>query len=208
MSLIHFFFPKTIHLPDTDFNQNISVTLWSTEEPTLIANGLIQSGSIMKSIWSKGVRLLVPKKFKPKKILLLGLGTGSNARLVRKLYPDSRITAVEIDPGMVEIAKKYCGLNKITDLKVIDADAFDYVHSLHEEFDLTLVDCFEGKYIPKKLEQLSFFTDLKSHSRYVLINRLYHAEHIADTLAFMSSLATKLPFIKIHTRTNLIISLV
>ena len=207
MPFLNFFFPKSIHLPDTKHNRNLSLMYWGDNEPTLIGNGLIQSGAIMRSIWHQGMRSLLPNYFSPQKVLLLGLGTGSNPRLIRRLYPHALITAVEIDPGMVEIAKKYCGLNKIYNLEIIIADAYDFVKENKNDFDLTLVDCFDGKYIPTKLERLDFYQDLKSHSHFVLTNRLWHAEHIAASQAFMNSLATRFDFVKIHTRTNIIISL-
>jgi len=208
MSLLNFFFPRTIRLPDTQFNKNLYINLHGTGEPTLIGNGLIQSGTIMRSIWRQGMGGLLPYDFEPKKVLLLGLGTGSNARLISDLYPQSKITAVEIDPGMVKIAKKYCRLDKIKNLHLVIGDAYDYVKDLKEDFDLTLVDCFDGKYIPTKLERLDFYQSLKDHSRYTLANRLWHAEHIAASQVFMNSLSTKFDFVKHHTRTNVIISLV
>ena len=95
-------------------------------------------------------------------------------------------------------------------VKGVALNALVYMHPWlvnKNDFDLTLVDCFDGKYIPTKLERLDFYQDLKSHSHFVLTNRLWHAEHIAASQAFMNSLATRFDFVKIHTRTNIIISL-
>jgi len=208
MSLINYFFPRIVHLPDTKFNRNLYINFYGDAEPTLIGNGLIQSGSIMQHIWKKGLTGLIPSNFSPRKILLLGLGTGSNARLVSRLYPDSSITAVELDPGMAEIGYQYCGLGKIQNLEVIIQDAYDFAQALDEDYDITLVDCFDGKYIPTKLEKLDFHRHLKQHSRFVLINRLWYGEHRVASQNFMNSLGTEFDFIKIHTRTNLVISLV
>jgi len=208
MSLLNFFFPKIVKLPDTKLNQNIFINFYGGPEPTLIGNGLIQSGYIMRSIWSQGISGLLPHDFVPQSVLLLGLGTGSNARLINKLYPQAQITAVEIDPGMVEIAREYCGLDKVKNLQIIIADAFDFALDMKTNYDLILVDCFDGKYIPTKLERLDFYQNLKDHSRFLLTNRLWHAEHVPASQAFMNSLATKFNFIKIHTRTNIVISVI
>lgn len=209
MSFRHLFFPKTIKFPDSEFNHNISINLYFSQ-PTLHVDGLIESGDILTHIWKTGMKKLVPKYFTPKTILILGLGGGSNTLLVRRLYPKSHITAVEIDPFMVEISKNYFGINKIKNLNIIVDDALDFAANLKpkDHYDLILVDCFEGKYIPKKLEDLNFMRRLKDHSRFTLINRIHWYDHYQPTVNFMRSLSTHYVFVTARTVSNLIISLV
>ena len=211
MSLKHLLIPQTVKFEDTPYNRQISLHRYF-RQPTLIVDGLIESGDILTHIWKTGLRNLIPKSFIPKNILILGLGGGSNTLLVNRLYPEAKITAIEIDPLMASISKKYFGLDKVKHLKIIIADALDYIYDLPCEastkWDLILVDCFEGKYIPKKLENLDFIQSLKDHSRFVLINRIFWYDYHQPTLNFMSSLATRFFFITAHTRSNLLISLV
>lgn len=201
--------------PDTNHNKNTSL-IGNWGEPTLISDGLIESGQILTHIWKTGVDYHLPKHFIPKKILLLGLGGGSNAVYVHNKFPEAEITAVEIDPQMVDIANKHFKLNKkVPNIKIVIADALNYVQNLgtnNQEprtmnFDLTLVDCFEGKWIPKKLENLDFIQKIKDHSRYTLINRIWYNEHHSDTVFFMKSLSTRFIFSKVHTTTNVLLSL-
>lgn len=209
MSLLNYFFPKSASLPDTQANKNISITFWGGEEPTLIANGLIQSGAIMRQIWDKGLHSLLPKEFIPRSVLLLGLGTGSNTRLIKDRFPQAQITAVEIDPDMVDIARKYCHIDKIKNLRVIVADAYDYVLGIKKgSFDLVLVDCYDGKNFPQQLEKRRFYSQLKKHARFILINRLWHAEQIALSQRFLNRLSTHFPYTITRTRTNLLVSLI
>ena len=215
MSFRHIFFPQTIKFPDTKFNHRISLRRYFLQ-PTLYVDGLIESGDILTHIWKTGIKKLVPRHFTPRSILILGLGGGSNTLLVSRLYPKARITAVEIDPLMVEIGQKYFGLNKVKNLEIIIGDALDFArdlpagrHGLRTEiYDLILVDCFEGKYIPKKLEDLDFLQSLKDHSRYTLINRIHWYDHHRPTMDFMKSLSTRFVFATASTMSNLIISLV
>ncbi len=207
MSLINYFFPKVIHLGDTKFNRNISVNIWGGE-PTIIVDGLIESGSIMTHIWKSGIHQLIPKSYTPKKILLLGLAAGSNAILINKLYPKAKITAVEIDPDMVEIGKKYGRLNQVKNLQIITDDAEDFAQKNQEKFDICLVDCFVGKEIPVRLESLTFIENLKNNCRFVLINRLWYQETKNVSQKFLNKLNTKFLALKAHTGTNIIISLV
>ena len=60
-----------------------------------------------------------------KKILVLGLGAGSIVKVINKYFPKSKITAVEIDPMMVEIGKKHFDLEKARNLEIIIGDAFN-----------------------------------------------------------------------------------
>jgi spermidine synthase len=209
MTLLNFFIPETIKFPDSPYNKNIILTRYFNTS-LLLVDGLIESGDILTQIWTAGIKQLIPKSFRPQSVLLLGLAGGSNAKLVSRYYPRAKITAVEIDPFMVEIGEKYFGLGKIKNLEIVVADALDYVNEFKKDthFDLVLVDCFEGQYIPEKLEDLDFHQKLRDHSRFTLINRLWWFQYKDSTLRFLRSLSTRFFFVKTHTRSNLIISLV
>lgn len=209
MSLRHLFFPEKISFPDTSFNKNISLHRFFSQ-PTLFADGLIESGDIMSHIWGVGIKKLLPKSFVPQKILLLGLGGGSNAHLVARRYPSAQITAVEIDSQMVAISRKYFRTDKIKNLKIVVADAEDFAKRLtpKDYYDLILVDCFLGQSIPLKLERLDFVRTLRNHGRFVLFNRIAWYEHRPATMRFLRTLATEFFFITASTRSNLLFSLV
>lgn len=209
MSLKHLFLPSVVKFKDTPFNINIRLNRYFLQ-PTLIVDGLIQSGDIMTHVWKTGISFLLPKNFTPKSILLLGVGGGSNTVLVSKRYPEAEITAVEIDPLMIKIAKKYYGLDKIKNLKVVIADALNFAKQLDNKshYDLVLLDCFEGKYIPTKLENLDFIEKLRNHSTFFLINRIYWYDHHLTTMHFLRSLSTRFHFVTTTTQSNIIISLV
>ena len=208
MSFRHLFFPEQIKLPDSEYNKNISVLRYFTSY-TLCADGLIESGEIMRHIWKVGMRDLLPKSYQPKNVLLLGLAGGSNARLINDLYPNAEITAVEIDPFMIEIGIKYFDLLNVKNLQIVNMDALKFAADLKDEhYDLVLVDCFFGQEIPKKLESLTFFSDLKSHSDYTLVNRLWHEKYRSISQNFINSLSGHFKFVSTYTGTNLVISLI
>ncbi len=205
------FFPQTIHIKDNLFNKNITL-INHYPEPTLIVDGLIESGRLLRLIWYTGIKKLISKNEKIKTILILGVGGGSNVRLVSKLYPKAQITAVEIDPQMVEIANNYFGLTKIKNLDLITTDAVKYVNDLSREalakWDLVLVDCFVGKNIPTNVQDLGFLKKLSQHSRHLLINRIWYNEHHFETVFFLRKMNTYFTCLKVHTPTNIIVKLI
>lgn len=209
MSFLSLFFPQKYIFPDSKYNKNISVLRYLNSD-TLAVDGLIESGDVMTRVWKKGITALLPKTFVPQNVLLLGLAGGSNAHLVNRYFPKAKITAVEIDPFMIELGKKYFRLGKVKNLKIIIADALNYANNLkaQDQFDLVLVDCFIGKIIPKKLEDVLFFKKLKAHSRFVLINRLWWHNDKIITANFFRLLSSHFFFIKAHTGSNVVISLV
>jgi len=208
MNLPTFLVPKIYRLPDSKYNRNISVVK-GFGEPTLVSDDLIESGHLLTHIWKTGITRLLPKEFSPQSILLLGLGGGSNTILVRKMYPQAKITVIEIDPQMVDIAYKFFGLKKHKNLEIIVDDAEYYVKNLgSKRFDLILVDCFVGKFIPASLQQINFIKSLYSHSRFTLINRIWGNEHHLETVFFLRKISKHFLYLKTHTQTNIIVSLI
>lgn len=209
MSFLNFFFPQKTKFPDSRYNSNITVLSY-LNSATLMVDGLVESGAVMTQVWRKAIKSLLPKTFKPQKVLLLGLAGGCNARLINQYFPEADITAVEIDAFMVKMGNKYFRLGKVKNLKIVIADALNYANKLKNEdqFDLVMVDCFVGKAIPKKLESVVFLQKLKNHGRYVLINRLWWYKDKIITTEFFHSITSHFFFIKAHTYSNVIISLV
>jgi spermidine synthase len=76
-------------------------------------------------------------------VLLLGLGGGSAARVVRALAPRARIVGVELDREVVETARRWFDLDAIG-LEVVIADAREFLVRERTRFDAVLDDVFVG----------------------------------------------------------------
>jgi len=146
------------------------------------AGGLTQSGGIVESIWKSTLkRIAVREKRIVKNILILGLGGGTLAKLLRKKYPEAKITGIEIDPIMIELGKKYLKLDDYNiDIKVADVNSYNLYTN---RFDLVIVDMYSGDNFPKEFESEEF---LKKLSKFpiVIINRLYYGDKRPDTVRF------------------------
>src|SRR3989338_7700264 len=86
------------------------------------AGGLTQSGGIVEIIWKKTLKKVKSEEGKVKSALILGLGGGTVAKLIRKNWPEAKITGVDIDPVMIELGKKYLHLDESqVKIKIQDA---------------------------------------------------------------------------------------
>ncbi|XP_047469133.1 eEF1A lysine and N-terminal methyltransferase-like [Penaeus chinensis] len=76
-------------------------------------------------------------------VLLVGLGGGPLATYIHKYIPKVTLTAVELDPSMVEVAKEWFGFVPDSRLKVEVGDGLDYIAKKAEEgtkFSVVLFD--------------------------------------------------------------------
>ncbi len=163
------------------FNGNLRVVKTFGMGTYIQANGLTQSGGIVESIWGKTLQKIFNSKLLINNCLILGLGGGTVAKLIRKNWPEAKITGVDIDPAMIELGRKYLGLNDI-EVNTIIADASNFPNhpNLHnKKFDLVIVDLYHGDRFPKKFATENFLRLARSHlanKGIVVFNRLYYKE--------------------------------
>jgi spermidine synthase len=159
------------------------------------ANGLTQSGGIVESIWKSTLRKIrnyLPSeegKFQIHNILILGLGGGTVAKLIQKNWKETKITGVDIDPTIVELGKKYLGLDR-NNVDIIIGDAYkksEELKSKNEKFDLIVVDLYNGDKFPKKFESdnfLSFVRGGLAKQGLIVFNRLYYKDKKIEAEGF------------------------
>ena len=79
----------------------------------------------------------------PRSMLMLGLGGGTAVRQLKYFVPPIRVTAVEIDADMVDLARRYMGLDDLNINVVVD-DAYRYIETCDETFDAVIDDVYLG----------------------------------------------------------------
>jgi predicted membrane-bound spermidine synthase len=92
-----------------------------------------------------------------KRVLVLGLGAGSIPVYLQRFVPGVTIDAVELDPGVIDVAKKYFGLRETATFRLIPGDARMFLNRHTEPYDLIFVDAFTGSYIPFHLMTKEFY---------------------------------------------------
>ena len=177
---------KILEERESKYNGNIKVVRSLGFGTYIQVNNLTQSGGVVESIWKSTLkRIAYSEKRIVKNCLILGLGGGTVAKLIRKYYPKAKITGIEIDPVMVELGIRYLGLGD-SKTKIIIGNAFTCpLYAVR--YDLVIVDLYIGDKFPEKFENEIFLKKLVKN-KLVVINRLYFADKRKEAVKFGNKL--------------------
>ena len=88
--------------------------------------------------------------------LLVGLGGGSMAMLLRHRVPALRTEVVEIDPVVVEVARSLFGLLEDERLRVHVDDGRRFVERTPGRWDVVVLDAYDARSVPRRLATVEF----------------------------------------------------
>ena len=77
----------------------------------------------------------------PKSLLMLGLGGGTALRQLKQLIPNLEITALELDGGMIALARKFMHLDDLG-VKIVHGDAYAWLKQNRQRFDAIVDDVY------------------------------------------------------------------
>ncbi len=199
MRWLSYFFPRTIAKLSSLYNREIRIN----EEKgklKLLVNGSSQSGSYIEMLWKEAFKeFQIPQRFTPKKILVLGVAGGTVVRLINSYYPTATITGVDIDQTMIDIGKKYFGLDKLDRLTFFCQDAETFVsneHKFKRRYDIIIVDLFIGTHVPEVVRDESFLKKVKellTPQGITVINYLHEFEYIKKSEELKKTLERLFP---------------
>ncbi|WP_255474784.1 fused MFS/spermidine synthase [Pusillimonas sp. ANT_WB101] len=96
----------------------------------------------------------------PRHIVQLGLGAASLTKFCWKQFPKSRVTAVELDPAVIETCRTHFGLPSDDErLTVLAMDALDFVRdpARHGTIDILQVDLYDALAVGPVLGSAEFY---------------------------------------------------
>ncbi|MFA6981695.1 MAG: methyltransferase domain-containing protein [Patescibacteria group bacterium] len=195
--------PKVIFETDSKYNGKISV-IKQGESLKLSVNGVVQSmshtsESAKRRVWGQVIPVLEEHAPGFKNILVFGLGGGTMQHFISQKFPTAAITSVEIDPAMVDVAKKYFDVEKIPNHTIITEDACRVVIAPEEyglaldSFDVAVVDFFIGDVFPDLGTSGNFLAALSSLVKpggLIIFNRIFLEKYQDNVNHFMQILET------------------
>jgi len=120
-------------------------------------------GSLQK-VLKKGLLHIGTERLQQlKNILVLGVAGGSVIQTLRNDFKvNAKITGVEIDSEIIILANEYFKLSHTTNLELVTADAFQYIKTPQNNYDLIIIDIFNDTKMPNDLFENTFWKNINN----------------------------------------------
>lgn len=163
---LSFLFEIPVEKKSSSVNSFLEVSFHRGNYKLSTENAIYSFGTEYK-VFADAFRKLNVYSKKIKKVLSLGFGIGSIPIILNK-NPQGfknleglKITGVEIDAVIIDLAKKYLDKNILGKTTFVCEDAFEFVKSYNGVFDLITIDIFIDSEVPEKFEQIDFLENTK-----------------------------------------------
>ena len=93
----------------------------------------------------------------PEKILIIGLGGGSIAKKYNHEFPSIELDVAEIDPEVIQVAKKYFFFQEGKNVRVHAQDGRLFLMRAPKKYDIVLLDAYYADAVPFHLTTREFF---------------------------------------------------
>lgn len=156
----------------------------------LFTNNVIYSYEDLYKNFKKTADRINWKLFRPKEVLVLGLGLGSVIQIFEKKCKEKmHFTAVDLDEACFYLTQKYTAPKFKSSVEYVHADAESFILQNKRKYDLILFDVFIEDKIPVQFQSLTFLKKLQQrlHSNgLLLMNRLAQEPHqVMDTMKYI-----------------------
>jgi spermidine synthase len=152
----------------------------------VLTGKITQSGGELIPMWKSMVSCVDHVS----SVLVLGVGGGTVIKMIHDTFPKARLSGVEIDPVMLEIAKKHFDLKSVP-VKLYTRDAVEWIRNHKEKYDLIVVDLFFHELNPPATRDERFFINLKknmSPGGTIFYNAHFQKDNINEHDRFLSQL--------------------
>lgn len=181
--LLSYLFPRNLEKMHSEMNPVLEISLVNGV-PVLDAAHANYSYGGLHRLFQNTFKRLKTEAFRSKKVLILGFGAGSVARIIQEEYGlNCQITGVEADSKIISIAKDYFQTEQINNLNLIEGDATEYLAANQKLFDLIVVDIYIDRDVPAQCQDESFIVSLKEHLEpkgLVLFNKMIYDKKTSE----------------------------
>ena len=171
------------------YNGTLEVT-WLNGKKLLDSQSANYSYGALQQVLDLGLAQVKADRAAP--VLVLGLGGGSVLDLLREKYNYyGKITAVELDPVVIDIAEKEFSVSRHWPLEIVCQDAIKFVQKDRNKYGLIIVDVFVDLEVPQEFFSAGFWKGLAQNLQKdgkLLFNAGINLAHAAqvDRLIFES----------------------
>jgi len=150
--VLSFLLPIKIHQKKSVYSKNLEVT-WNNGHLVLDSENTNYSFGSLQRVLKKGLKYIGYERIQNfHSILVLGVAGGSVIETLKKEVKfEGKITGVEIDAAVIELARKYFGLGNYKNVSIVNDDAFEFVLKTKEKYDLIIIDIFQDTTMPNFL---------------------------------------------------------
>jgi len=96
-------------------------------------------------------------------VLEIGFGGGRTAWYLHRLLPQVPVTSVELDPAVVDLARKHFGIREEPNFRLVTRDGRLFLAESKERFDIIMIDAYRGPFVPFHLLTREFYELVKAH---------------------------------------------
>ena len=93
-----------------------------------------------------------------KRVLVIGLGGGSIPKRFWRDYPDMTVEVAELDPMVVDVAKRFFDVRAHPRLRLVSQDGRLFLRRTAAQYDLIILDAYFAESIPFHLTTKEFYT--------------------------------------------------
>jgi len=93
--------------------------------------------------------------------LAIGLGGATVVKRMWRDYPEMRVDAVELDPEVVGVARRFFALPEDERIRVFTGDGRGFLEASDDSYDLVIVDAFDDDAVPPHLSDDGFIRVLR-----------------------------------------------
>lgn len=161
--ILSYLYPITLYKEKSSISETLEVTLYNGKYLLNTKNTNYSYGSL-QTVLKKGLLEIGKNNISEMKhILILGVAGGSVVKtLVNDFNFSNKITGVELDQHVINIANKYFNLNTFQNFECVIADAQNFVEETPNKYDLIIIDIFNDKVMPAFLFEKDFIHNTKN----------------------------------------------
>lgn len=155
--LLSYLVPVNIYRKKSAVSKDLEIT-WNNGQLVIDSKNTNYSYGSLQRILRKGLKAIgFAKVAAMDHVLVLGVAGGSVIKTLREEVRHSgKITGVEIDPEIIEMANRYFALDQISNFELVIDDAFEFVLKTKEKYDLIIIDIFQDTVMPNFLFEKFF----------------------------------------------------